>query len=126
MKEFRVTITHRAGELARLTEALANHGVNLKSIAAVSDGHKAIVCLVADDVNKMRAALEANRMPFEEEELFSELLENEAGQVAELTFKLAAAGLNVRSLYILTRDNPLVEIGFTVDDPKKAKIALGL
>lgn len=124
MKEFRVTLTQRAGELARLTSVLAEHHINLKSVAAVSDGHKALACLVADDPATMRAALEAARMPFVEEELLSELCENEIGQIADLTSKLANTGVNLHSLYILAREGPLVEIGFTVDDPKKAKKAL--
>ena len=56
--------------------------------------------------------------------MLSELLEDDIGQIAILTTKLGNAGLNMKSFYILARDNPLVEIGFTVDDPKKAKKAL--
>ncbi|HKE00471.1 MAG TPA: hypothetical protein VKE69_05640 [Planctomycetota bacterium] len=125
MREFRVTLTHRAGELARLAEALAAHGINLRSVAAIADGHKALVCLVAEDVNDMRSALEGARMQYEEDEVLTQLLEDEPGQVAELASKLGAAGVNLRSLYVLAREKPLVEMGFTVDDPRKAKKALG-
>jgi hypothetical protein len=45
--------------------------------------------------------------------------------VAHLCRRLAEANVSINSLYILARDNPLVEIGMTVDDPKKAKKALG-
>src|SRR5262249_39985950 len=124
MKEFRVTLTQRAGELARLTALLAEHGINLKSVAGVSDGHKAMVCLVVEDVAAMRDALAKARMPFVEEEILSELLENEPGKIADLTSKLANSGVSLHSLYILAREGPLVEIGFTVDDPRRAKKAL--
>jgi hypothetical protein len=125
MKEFRVTLTHRAGELARMTQLIADHGVNLKSLAGVADSSKAVVCLISEDVVALRSALEAGRIPFEESELFSELLENEPGQIADLAARLENAGVNLHSLYILGRDETLIEVGFTVDDPKKAKHALG-
>jgi hypothetical protein len=124
MRELRITLSHRPGELARLADALAEKSVNLKSLAVLSEGNKAVACLVADDVAAARSALEASRIPFEEGELLSELLENEPGRIAELASKLAGAGVNMNSLYILGRDDDLIEIGFTVDDPKKAKKAL--
>jgi len=55
----------------------------------------------------------------------SELMEDGPGAVANLCRRLSAVNVNINSMYILARDNPLVEIGLTVDDPKKAKKALG-
>ena len=124
MKEFRVTLTDRAGELARLTQVLAEHRINLRSVAGISEGNKAEICLVVTDVTEMRTALDGARMTYVEAELLSELMEDEIGQIADLTTKLGDAGVNLKSFYILARDNPLVELGFTVDDPKKAKKVL--
>lgn len=124
MKEFRVTLSHRAGELARLAQILADEHIDLRSVAGFSEGNKAHICLVVTDVAKMRSVLEAARMPFSEAEMLSELVEDEVGQIANVTGKLANAGVDIHSFYILARDNPLVELGFTVDDPKKAKKAL--
>ncbi len=121
MKEFRVTLTHRAGELARLCQLMANHEIDLRSVAGIADAQKATICLVAEDVAAMRSLLNDARMSYEEEEVISELVEDTPGQMAEFTSKLADAGVNIHSLYILARDNPLVEIGLTVDNPKKAK-----
>jgi hypothetical protein len=124
MKEFRVTLTHRSGELARVTQLFANEGINLRSVAGVSDGHKALICLVAEDVARARAALEGARVQFVEAEVLTELIEDDPGEVAALAGRLADAGVNINSLYILARDTPLVEVGFTVDDAKKAKHVL--
>jgi len=121
MKEFRVTLTQRAGELARLTQILAEHQINLRSVAGISEHNKAEICMVVTDVAEMRTALDGARMPYVEEEVLSELMEDEIGQIAELTTRLGDAGVNLKSFYVLARDNPLVELGFTVDDPKKAK-----
>ena len=125
MKEFRVTLTHRAGELARLTALLAERRINLKSLAGVSVANKAILCLVADDPAACRTALEEGRVQFEEAEVLSELLENEPGQIADLAQRFSEAGVDIQSIYILARDEPLIEMGFTVNDPKRAKKVLG-
>jgi hypothetical protein len=121
MKEFRVTLTHRPGELARLTQLVADAHIDLRSVAGFADGHTARICLVAEDVAGLRTALEQARMQFDEEEVVTTLLENEPGQLAELTQKLAEADVNLHSLYILAREGTLVELGMTVDNPKKAK-----
>ena len=125
MREFRVTLTHKSGELARLSELLADHGLDLRSVAGMSHGNKAEICLVAEDVAAMRATLTDARMQFLESEVVSELMEDGPGAVAHLCSRLAEVNVSINSLYILARDNPLVEIGITVDDAKKAKKALG-
>ncbi|HET6203998.1 MAG TPA: hypothetical protein VFI25_14500 [Planctomycetota bacterium] len=125
MREFRVSLPNRPGELARLAEIFSAKEINLKSVAVVAEGNRAIACLVADDVTAAREALQDARVPFAEAELLTELVENEPGVVAGLATKLTGAGVNVESLYVLARDSELTELGFTVDDPKKAKKALG-
>jgi len=125
MREFRVTLTNRPGELARLAGLLAARSVNLRSVAVISEGSRGITCFVATDVAAARQTLQDARMQFEETEVLSELMENEPGQLSALAAKLSEAGVNILSLYVLARDEPLVEVGFTVDDPKKAKKLLG-
>lgn len=125
MKEFRVTLTHKAGELARLCELLASHELDLRSVAGMSNNNHAEICLVVEDVAAMRSVLTDARMQFRESEILSELMEDTPGAVADLCTRLANANVNIESMYILARDTPLVEMGLTVDDPKRAKKALG-
>ena len=115
----------QAARLTDLADLLAREGVNLKTVAGVSEAGKAIICLVGDDVNALRTSLTEGRIPFEEHELLTELVENEPGALAGLTAKLSGAGVNVNSLYVLTRESDMEEIGFTVDNVPKAKKALG-
>ena len=104
---------------------MSARGINLKSVCGVADGPRAVVCMVVvDDVAGARTALQESRMTFEESEVLSELMDDEPGQVADLAAKLSNAGVNLNSLYILARETPLIEVGFTVDDAKKAKKAL--
>jgi hypothetical protein len=126
VREFRVTLHQRPGELARLAELLSRRGLNLRSVSGLADGGKAIICLVCDDVAGLRTALEESRIQFEEAELLTQLMEDRAGEISKLASRLAQAGVNLTSLYILTRESPLIEVGYTVDDAKKAKKALGI
>ncbi len=125
MREFRVSLPNRPGELARLAEIFSTKEINLKSVAVVAEGNRAIACLVAENVTAMRDTLQESRIPFAEAELLTELVENEPGVIAGLAARLAGAEVNIESLYVLARDSDLTELGLTVNDPKKAKKALG-
>ena len=125
VREFRVTLHQKSGELARLCELISRRGLNLKSVAGIAEGGKAIICVVCEDVAGLRTTLQESRIQFEEAEVLTHLMEDRAGELSALASKLAQGGVNLSSLYILARESPLIEVGFTVDDPKKAKRALG-
>ena len=121
MKDFVIALSHRPGELASVTNALSLQGVNIKSLAAITLGHQAILRLVADDVEAARDALKGGNIRFEERELVTVLLENRAGEVTGVAAKLAGAGLNLEAVYVVGLDGDLIELAFAVDDVKKAK-----
>jgi hypothetical protein len=77
--------------------------------------------LIADDVEAARSALRENNIPFDETELITVLLENQAGELENVADKLAKAGVNLHALYVVGLDGDLVELALAVDDPKKAK-----
>jgi hypothetical protein len=124
MRDFTIHLTHRPGELARVTHALARKNVNLKSVAAVTLGNQGVLRLIADDVEAARSALREGNIPFEESELVSVLLENRAGELEGMAGKLANAGLNLHAAYVIGLEGDLVELALAVDDPKKAKKVL--
>jgi len=124
MRDFAIPVTHRPGEMARVANALARKGVNLKSIAGMNIGNQGIIRVIADDVEAARAALNESNIRFDESELVTVLLENKAGEVAEVGSKLANAGLNLQAVYVIGLEGDLVELAIAVDDVKKAKKAL--
>ena len=124
MRDFTVHLTHRPGELARVTHALARKGVNLKSVAAVTLGNQGVLRVIADDVEAARSAFQESHIPFEESELVTVLLENRAGELEDLADKLANAHLNLHAIYVVGLEGDLVELALAVDDPKKAKKVL--
>jgi hypothetical protein len=124
MRDLAIHVTHRPGEIARVANALARKDVNIKAIAGLGISGQGLIRVVADDIEAARAALNESNIRFDESELVTVLLENKAGELAEVAGKLANAGLNVYALYVIGLEGDLVELAIAADDVKKAKKAL--
>ena len=124
MKDLVIELTHRPGELAGVTNALSLQGVNIRSLAAMTFGHQALLRLIPDDIVAARDALRAGNIRFEERELVTVLLENRAGELTGVAAKLAEAGVNVEAVYVVGLAGDLIELAIAADDVKKAKKAL--
>ena len=109
----------RPGELSKVVEAIARGGVNLEGIAE-QDG---IVHLLVAEAAPARAALEGAglRVGLEREQLVAEV-EDRPGALAEVTAKLAAAGINLHHVYVATG----MRIVLGVEDLAAARQALGM
>lgn len=126
MKEFRITVGNRPGELARVAEGLARKGVSIKAVAATASGGQVTVHLIGHDVEATRAGLQDTRAQFTEQEIITLLLEDKAGELARIANQLSAAGVNVNAIYLTGKADDLVELALAVDDLKKAKKTLGI
>jgi hypothetical protein len=87
----------------------------------MSFGNQGVVRIIADDVEAARAALQEFSIKFEESELVTILMENRAGELANLADKLPEAGLNLHAIYVVGLEGDLVDLALAVDDVKKAK-----
>jgi hypothetical protein len=121
MREFAIQATHRPGEIGRVANILGRAGVNLKAVAAMAFASQGVIRLVVDDVEAARGALQQSNIRFEEHEVVSVLLENRAGELADMADKLANAGVNLLAVYLTGRVDDLVELAVVADDPKRAK-----
>ena len=124
MRDFVMQLTQHPGDLARITNVLSLAGVNIKSIAALALGNQALVRIIPDDVEAARSALRDGNIDFEETELVTVLLENQAGEFTRVAARLANAGLNLHAIYVIGLADDLVELAIAVDDVNKAKKVL--
>src|SRR5262249_35809311 len=92
MRDISIQLTHRPGELARVANALSRLNVNLKSLAGLTLGNQGVIHLMPDDMDAARSALQQANIRFDENEIVTILLENKAGEVADLAGKLSNAG----------------------------------
>ena len=125
MKEFRVNLTNRPGELARVATALSRQGVSLKAVAATSDANQVTVHLVGHDVEATRSGLQTAGIPFQEQEVMIILMEDKPGELARVADRLSAGGINITAIYMAGRTDDLIEVVIATDNTKKAKKVLG-
>lgn len=121
MKDCSIQLTHHPGDLARVAQALARRGANIKALAVVSLGGHAVARIIPDNIEIARRAFQAENIHFEESEVHTVLLENRPGELAAVTNELGDAGINLEALYITGIADDLVEIAIVCDTPKKAK-----
>ena len=124
MRDCSIELTNHPGDLARVAQALSRRAVNIKALAAISIEGKAIARIIPDDIEAARKAFEAAQIRFTESEVQTVLLENKAGQIADVTHRLGDAGINLEALYLTGISDDLVEIAIVCDNPKKAKKVL--
>lgn len=124
MRDCSIQLTNNPGDLARVAEALARRGVNIKAITALSIDGNAMARILPDDIVAARSAFEAAKIRFSESEVHVVLLENKAGVLANLTSRLGDAHVNLEAIYVTGITDELVELAVVSDNPKKAKKVL--
>ncbi len=121
MRDCAIRLTNHPGDFARVAQALARRGVNIKALAGLAMTGEAIVRVLPDDIAAARSALEAAAIRFSEGEVHVVLLENKAGVLADVANRLGEAGINLEAIYLTGISDELVEVAFVGDDPKKTK-----
>ncbi|MEX2111229.1 MAG: ACT domain-containing protein [Gemmatimonadaceae bacterium] len=121
MKDCSIQLTNNPGDLARVAQALARRGVNIKALAGISVGGVATARILPDDIVVARSAFEAANIRFTESEVHLVLLENRAGVLANVTSRLGEAGINLDAIYVTGIADDLVELAIATDNPKKTK-----
>ena len=124
MRDCLIQLTNKPGDLARLAQALAGRGVNIKALVALSMDGMAMTRILPDDIVVARSAFEAANIRFTEGEVHLVLLENKAGVLANVTDRLGAAGINLEAIYVTGVADDLVELAIVSDNPKKTKKVL--
>lgn len=124
MKEFKVFVADKAGELARVTEALANGAVNIRAIASESKHDASFLRVVTNDVSTTAKALTNAGLKYELSDILEVELIDRPGELAKVARRLSRAGINVHSIYILGSKNGRTDVALVVSDLEKAKAAL--
>ncbi len=118
MQEFTFYLGNRPGALLEVASALAEEGVNIEAIAALTVLDEAVVAMVTDAPDRARKVLKKLEVGFEEREALSLTIPHQPGQLAAVLDRLAREGINVLSCYFAVEKNLLI---FTVDNVARAK-----
>ncbi len=99
-KEIVVKIVNKIGVLADMTRVLADHGVNIEAVAGYAKEGQARIMLVADDnLRAIDALKKAGYKGSKESPVVILELENKTGALKNVTAKLAAENIDIKSIY---------------------------
>ena len=125
MNAFIVELTNKPGELARVTEAIAQKGINIEGFAGATAGGAGTVVIVTNDDAGTRRALSDAGTNAREVELVMASLDHVPGSLAAATRKLADAGINIEAAMPTGMTGDKVTVSFATDNPAKAREILG-
>ena len=114
-KLFTVRLKNEPGALARLAAKLGEHGIDIRTVAAGAVGSYGCAVLSTSNDSAARDVLRKARYTFEEGEVLNVGLEDRPGSLAQLTGRLAEAGVNITGVITLGRYQGKAELGISVD-----------
>jgi len=125
-RQFVVQLDNRPGELAHLARALAARGIDIRHIGGVGAGDLGCAFVTTSDDQATREVLHGLGHLFIEGECVVVNVNDRPGGLADVTERLAKAGVNILGALIVGRRPGIVEMAFTVDDEPKALAVLGM
>jgi hypothetical protein len=124
MHAFLVELDNKAGELARITEAIAAKGVDIRGVSGSTCGSSGSLALLTDDEAKTRQILTEKGAKFRDLEVTEASVGQAPGSLAKVARRLADAGVNIEALLPTGMTGNEVTIAFITSDPAKAKSIL--
>ena len=121
VKQLRIKMENKPGQLSVLSELLGEHGVNIRAIGVSHmRGEDSDVCIVVDDPKMARDALKAKGFEHTENEVLAVEMPDHPGGMNAVLKPLKEAHINAITVYpyIGRASNPIMII--EVDHIKKA------
>jgi hypothetical protein len=125
-RQFVIQLENHPGELAHLARALASRGIDIHHISCVGAGPLACMFVTTSNDEVTREVLHGLGHEFIEGRPILVEVEDRPGGLADITEKLAVAGVNITGILPVGRKPGIVEMTFCVDDEARAREALGL
>ncbi|MFH1221564.1 MAG: ACT domain-containing protein [Candidatus Micrarchaeota archaeon] len=130
MKEVTIVAKNEVGALAQVAEALGTVGVNIEAISAYGKDGEAIFRVITTDAltaSKVVSKVSAVKKVSEADVIVLKMM-NRPGELGKITRKLANRGINLESLYIVSRKPDFTEVALKPADNQfaLAKEVLGV
>jgi hypothetical protein len=98
--------------------------VNVRGISTDLGGSPCIIRVITDDEASARKVLTSGGLEFKERDVLVLSLSDKPGELAKMTKKLARAGINIESLFMLASRSSEVQMAIGVDQREKAQALL--
>ena len=125
MMEISMELADEPGSLATVAEALAEANINIETMCAIGKVAPN-VALVTEQIPQTRAVLDKLGVNYTVTELIKVVMPDQPGVLATFSRRIADAGINLNSIYILSKYQGDTELVFSVDDTEKARQVLNL
>jgi hypothetical protein len=122
---FIVDLKNKPGELAKVTEAIAQKGIDITAFSGSTCGDSGALALVTNNEAGTRQALTDGQWKFHAIELVEASIASRPGSLAEVCRRLANAGVNIEAAFPIGMTGGNVQVAFATDNPSKAKQAIG-
>ncbi|MSR32182.1 MAG: ACT domain-containing protein [Gemmataceae bacterium] len=112
-----ITIVHedRPGLLADVSEILGRFNVNIDSMSAESMGKTAVLTLLVNNYDEALRALAQSPFKAVSEAALVVGIPDKPGELARIMARFKAAGINLRSVVILRRDQDKAIVALATD-----------
>ena len=121
MNIFIVDLRHQPGELAKVTEALAQKGIDITAFSGVTCGGSGTVALITSDDTVTRSTLQDAGYRPRELEVVTTMIENTPGSLAKVARRLGDAGISIEAALPTSMSGMNVTLAFATDDPARAR-----
>jgi hypothetical protein len=129
MKEITIVANNEVGSLAVVAEALGSVGVNIEAISAYGSNNNAVFRVLTNDVaTAIKALSKWPQFRVTEAETIIYNMTNRPGELGKITRKLANRGVNLESVYIVSKKPGYTEVAIcpAANEIGKAKEILGM
>jgi hypothetical protein len=117
-----IDIENTPGALARVAAAISDAGVNIAAATCMGPGDRAELHILVPHAEAAKHALAISQVGVSRErEVVVVDVEDRPGVLADLTRKIAKAGVNLDLVYVATRNR----VVFGADDLDALRVALG-
>src|ERR671918_743137 len=100
-----IEIENKPGALAEVAAAISDAGVNIAAATCVSEGERAELHILVPHAEAVKHALAISHLAItREREVVVVEVEDRPGVLADLTRKIARAGVNLDLVYVATRN----------------------
>ena len=84
------------------------------------------VAIVTEQIIETRMMLDEMEIPYTVSELLTLVMPDRPGSLADFAERLGNSGVNITSIYVLSRYRGDTELAFSVDDMEKARATLNM
>lgn len=120
MRELIIVAKDQVGLLARISKILGDRSINIDSVSVETVGKDAMIRLVASQDKEATKLLEDAGYKVTASDVIVLKIEDQPGELAKVALTLAEAGINIRSVLFMRKEENKGLFAVKVTKPEKA------